>query len=169
MIALIVALFSAVPALAGSEATFTLPSGVTVKIVEAAFEKKLFKVAGCTESSKICLINGHVPMGAAFAVPRTYVKSISVAYQGQTYFLDVADMYNAWGQRPLEEKGVVRYFGGKCFDKNNCQFRGLFSDAAGTFVAAWQIHGGSAFRTVLSDSGDIIHLFMQDIDPPEFD
>ena len=78
-------------------------------------------------------------------------------------------MYDAWGARPLEVKGVVRYFGGKCFDTKNCQLRGLFSDAAGSFVAEWQIVGGLPTRTILTSSSDVVHLFMNNIDPPVFE
>lgn len=165
----VVLLVVSVSAIADDEARFTLPSGVNIKIVEAPFEKQLFKVTGCTEGSKTCLINGRVPVGTASSLPKTYVKSISVTYLGQSYSLDTTDMYDAWGRRPLEVKGVVRYFGGKCFDAKNCQLRGLFSDAAGSFVAEWRIVDGVPMRTVLSDSSDIVHLFMQNIDPPIFD
>lgn len=78
-------------------------------------------------------------------------------------------MYNAWGNRPVEYPGVVRYFGGKCFDKKNCQFRGLFSDAAGTFVAEWLIVDGHSTRTVLTSSSDVVVLFTENIDPADFD
>jgi hypothetical protein len=167
-LAIVLAIIS-VPALADTEATFTLPSGVKVKILEAPFDKKLFKISGCTESSPPCFINGHVPFGVAFGLPETYVKSISVSYQHQSYLLDASDMYNAWGSRPLEYKGNIRYFGGKCFNTKHCQFRGLFSDAAGSFVAEWQVINGLPIRTVLSDENDIVHLFMKNIDPPEYE
>lgn len=155
--------------LADTSAMLTLPSGVRVKIVESAFQKSLFNISGCVEAGKICRINGHIPFGSDFGIPKTYVKSITVSYQGKSYSLDVSDMYDAWGARPLEVKGAVRYFGGKCFDTKNCQLRGLFSDAAGSFVAEWQIVGGLPFRTVLTSSNDVVHLFMKNIDPPEFE
>lgn len=155
-------------AFADTVAAFTLPSGANVKITEARFQRTLFKISGCTEGSTICRINGRPPFGTAFDLPKTYVKSISVSYQGQSYSLDVSDMYNAWGERPLEYKGTVRYFGGKCSNTKNCQFRGLFSDGAGSFVAEWKIVNGLPVRTVLSDSNDIVNLFKQHIDPPEF-
>ena len=157
----------AAPAFADSEATFTLPSGVAVKITEASFEKDSFKVSGCTDTSPGCMINGHVPMGVAFGMPKTYVRQISISYLGQTYLLDASDMYDAWGKRPLERKGFVRYFGGKCFDQKNCQFRGIFSDGEGSFVAEWIIVDGVTVRTVLSGSDDIVRLFIKHIDPPE--
>lgn len=167
-IALICAMASA-SAFADTKAAFTLPSGVHIKITEATFQKKLFKVSGCTGEGTNCRINGHTPFGSAFEIPKTYVKSIAISYQGQSYPLDTSDMYDAWGDRPLEYKGTVRYFGGKCFDTKNCQFRGLFSDAAGSFVAEWRIVNGLSNRTVLTDSNDIVNLFMQHIDPPEFE
>lgn len=105
---------------ADTEASFTLPSGVNVKITETPFQKKLFKVLGCSDSNTACLINGHVPVGSASELPKTYVKRISAIYQGQSYMLNVSDMYNAWGKRPLEVEGAVRYLGGKCTDAKNC-------------------------------------------------
>jgi hypothetical protein len=157
------------PALADTEAAFILPSAVKVKIIEAPFDKKLFKILGCTESGPPCFINGHVPYGVAFGLPETYVKSISVSYRDQSYSLDVSDMYNAWGSRPLQYKDSVRYFGGKCFNAKDCQFRGLFSDGAGSFVAEWRVVNGMPIRTVLTDSNDIVNLFMKNIDPPEYE
>lgn len=156
-------------ATADMTSTFTLPSGVEVKIIEAPFQKALFKVEGCSEGDSVCRINGHAPAGIAFGLPKTYVKSITVSFQGRSYSLDVSDMYNAWGSRPLEHKGKIRYFGGKCFNSKNCQFRGLFSDAAGTFVAEWRIVNELPVRTVLTDSNDVVNLFTKNIDPPEFD
>lgn len=156
-------------AIAETKASFSLPSGVKVQIVEAPFKKEHFKVEGCSEQDDLCRINGRVPFGTAFGLPKTYVKSIHVSFQGQTYSLNSKDMYNAWGRRPLEYKGTVRYFGGRCDDSKNCQFRGLFSDAGGTFVAEWRIVNGEAMRTVLTDSNDVVHLFMKNIDPPEFE
>ena len=140
-------------------AEFTLPSGVDVKVVEGKFVKKLFKVAGCTVDGDVCLINNRIPFGVSFGLPKTYVKSISVSYKGKLHFLDVREMYNAWGTRPLQVKGTIRYFGGKCSDSTNCEFRGVFSDASGTYVAEWRIVEGRQIRTVLTDSKDVVELF----------
>ena len=156
-------------AMAETKASFTLPSSVKVQIVEDTFQKGHFKVEGCTEQAEVCRINGRVPFGTAFGLPKTYVKSIKISFQGQSYSLNSRDMYNAWGARPLEYKGTVRYFGGKCDDSKNCQFRGLFSDAGGAFVAEWRIVNGESIRTVLTDSNDVVNLFMKNIDPPEFE
>lgn len=156
-------------AFADTTAAFTLPSGVAVRIVEAPFKASRFKVQGCSGQDSGCRINGRIPIGTAFGLPKTYVKSITVSFKGRSYPLDASDMYNGWGGRPLEVPGVVRYFGGKCFDAKDCQFRGLFSDAAGAFVAEWRIVNGVSIRTVLTDSDDVVNLFMQNIDPPEFE
>lgn len=153
---------------AETTSTFTLPSDVGVTIIEASFREQKFDVKGCSEKSTTCRINGHIPFGVTFGLPKTYLKSIKVLFQNTSYTLDVKDMYNAWGNRPLKYPGGVRYFGGKCFDKKNCQFRGLFSDAGGSFVAEWLIVDGYATRTVLTGSNDVVDLFMKHIDPPEF-
>lgn len=154
---------------ADTTSTFTLPNGVKVNIVEATFKKSQFKVEGCSENDSVCRINGHSPFGTSFGLPKTYLKKLSITFKGKSYLLDVSNMYNAWGSRPLEYPGKIRYFGGKCSDINNCQVRGLFSDAAGSFVAEWRIVNGQQVRTVLTDSDDIVNLFMEHIDPPELD
>ena len=157
------------PAFASSPVTFTLPSGVKVALDERAFVKSQFKVHGCSGKELECRINGRIPFGSDLDLPKTYVKSIKVSFQGKTYSLNSTDMYNAWGGRPLEHPGSIRYFGGKCFDSQTCRFRGVFSDAAGSFVAEWRVANGVSTRTVLTDSNDVIHLFIKQIDPPEFE
>ena len=149
-------------------ASFTLPSGAAVRIVEAPFVASLFKVNGCSEQDSKCLINDAVPFGVAFGLPESYVKSIVVSFSGHSHSLDVSNMFNAWGTRPLEVKGVIRYFGGKCWDADNCQLRGLFSDAAGTFVVQWSVVDSRQTRTVITASEDVVDLFEEHIDPPEF-
>lgn len=154
-------------ALAGEAITFLLPGGVRIEIVEVPFKSASFTVLGCTAQSTACLINGHIPFGTDLELPKTYVSKITASYQGQTYLLDSSNMYNAWGGRDFETKSGVRYFGGKCFDAKNCQFRGVFSDAAGTFVAEWKVIDGISLRTVLTNSSDVVGLFLKHIVPPE--
>lgn len=149
--------------------TFTLPGDVGVAIVESVFDKEMFNIEKCSSGNSICRINGRFPYGVDIDFPKTYMKSITVSFQGASYALEVADMYNAWGNRPLVYPGAVRYFGGRCFDKRNCQFRGLFSDAAGSYVAEWLVVDAVAIRTVLTSSSDVVSLFKKNIDPPEFD
>ena len=154
---------------ADESANFTLPSGVHVRIVEAPFVRSAFKVDGCSPHDFSCKINGHIAFGTNFNLPKTYVKAIEVSFAAKTHALNSNDMYDAWGKRPLEYNGSIRYFGGKCFDAMNCQLRGLFSDAAGSFVAEWRVVNGVSTRTVLTDSNDVVGLFMNHIDPPEFE
>ncbi len=148
---------------------FTLRSGVAVELDERTFVASQFKVEGCKQHEQKCLINGSTPFGVAWGLPKTYVKSIKVTFQNKTYSLNSADMYNAWGTRPFEIPGVVRYFGGKCFDSQNCQFRGLFSDAGGAFVAGWRIVKRRTSQTIVTYSSDVTNLFIKHIDPPEFE
>jgi len=162
----LLSLFVPATASADTTATFQLPSGVTVRIVEAPFRASQFKVEGCSERDSACRINGRIPFGTAFGLPKTYVKSITVSFGVLTYSLNASDMYDAWGARPPEVKGVIRYFGGRCFDSKNCRFRGLFSDAAGTFVAEWNVVNGAPVRTVLTASDDVVELFTRNINPP---
>ena len=157
------------PAVASGPVTFTIPSGVKVELDERAFMKSQFKVHGCTGKEPECRINGRIPFGSDLDLPKTYLKSIKVSFQGRTYSLESTDMYNAWGSRPLEHPGSIRYFGGKCIDSQTCRFRGVFSDAAGSFVAEWRIANGVSMRTVLTDSNDVVHLFIKQIDPPEYE
>jgi hypothetical protein len=149
--------------------TFTLPSGIAVTIEESPFDKERFRVEGCVKEGGPCRINGRVPFGRTSLLPRTHVSRIAISFHGRTYQLDSSDMYDAWGTRPLEHRGKVRYLGGDCSDATNCRIRGLFSDGAGTFVAEWQIVDGVARRTVLTDSSDVVDLFVRHIDPPKFD
>jgi hypothetical protein len=157
------------PALAGGSASFLLSSGVRIEIVEMPFQRESFAVLGCNNHSAACLINGHVPFGTDLELPKTFVRGITASYQGHVYSLDSSNMYDAWGGRDVEAKGDIRYFGGKCFDAIDCQFRGVFSDAAGTFVAEWKVVDGVSIRTVLTNSSDVVDLFLKHIDPPEYE
>lgn len=150
------------------DAVFSILGGMQVKISESPFDKNLFSIKDCEKNGETCLINGHIPFGSDLGIPKTYVKSITVSCKRQSYSLDSSDMYNAWGNRPVELKGI-RYFGGNCYDEKNCQFRGLFSDGAGSFVAEWRVVGGVPVRTVLTNSNDIVNLFIKHIDPPVFE
>ena len=150
--------------------TFTLPSGIRVKIVEAPFSESLFKVELCKKNEgRVCLIDGKSPHGSAGSIPLTYLKDLTVSYKNKSYILDTSNMFNAWGNRPLEFSGSIRYLGGFCYDEETCVVRGLFSDAGGSFAAEWAITGGISQRTVISESNDIINLFMKHIDPPKFE
>lgn len=152
-----------------TQATFTLPSGVSIRIVEAPFAASAHRITSCGYEGSACLIDGRVPFGSALSLPSTYVKRITATYKGSTYDLDSSQMFNAWGRRPLSVGTAVRYFGGQCQDSKNCAFRGLFSDAAGAFVAEWIVVEGTSSRTALSWSDDVKDLFLKNIDPPTYE
>ena len=127
-------------------------------------------IKGCGETDPECLINDTIPSGSDFGLPKSYVKSITASFGGRTYELDASNMYNAWGGRPLEAGGT-RFFGGKCETSEKtdiCHLRGIFSDGAGSFVAEWVVVNGKSTRTVLTSSNDVLGLFLDHIDPPEF-
>lgn len=148
---------------------FNLGKGITAQIEEAPFNPENHKIINCKDSNIPCTIDGVFPFGTAFDMPKTYLKSLSLTVSGKTYKLDTTGMYNAWGNRPLEYKGTIKYLGAHCYDKDNCALRGLFSDAAGSYVAEWLIVNGIATRTVISSSDDIVHLFMKNIEPPYYE
>jgi len=114
------------------------------------------------------LPNGNLIFGAT-RTPKTYVNKIIFNVNNKTYNLENKYMYNAWGNRPLEVKNVIKYFGAHCYDNKNCTIRGIFSDAAGSFVAEWKIINGKSFRTIITDSNDILGMFKNNISPPVFD
>jgi hypothetical protein len=153
----------------GQTKEFDLGNGITVQIEEAKFNPESHKIENCEGSNYPCLIDGVFPFGTAFSMPKTYLKSLTLSKSGKSYKLQTTGMYNAWGNRPLEFKGKIKYLGGHCYDEKNCALRGLFSDAAGSFVAEWVVINGKPFRTVLTSSDDISHLFMRNIDPPYYE
>jgi hypothetical protein len=162
----ILATMAAAPA--ANVVRFTLPSGVKVEIVEAPFASSGIKAVGCENAVQVCRLGGK-PYGMATGLPKTYVRSIGITYVNATYRLDSADMYDAWGSRPLQKKGGIRYFGGSCSDAKNCVFRGLFGDGASSYVAEWVIFDGVSSRTVLSGDSDLLGLFEKYIDPPVYE
>jgi hypothetical protein len=157
----------------GEPVSFTLPSAVTIRIIEVPFVASEHHLKACSGGPAACLIDDRVPFGTDGDVPKTYVKSISASFKGRTYALDASQMFNAWGGRALEAKlrdgRHFRYFGGRCEDSLNCTFRGLFSDGAGSFVAEWKVVNGTSQRTVLTWSNDIVGFFMDNLDPPVID
>lgn len=151
-------------------ASFTLPSKVKVRIVEAPFAQS----GMVFDEKRPCFIEGRVPFGTDCGRPETYLKELTISYEGKTYQLDTSSIFNAWHGRPLVSlppKGVkgrgLRYFGGYCANAESCMVRGLFSDGAGTFVAEWTISEGIAVRTVLTTSPDVKAAFVRHIDGVE--
>ncbi|VAW58416.1 hypothetical protein MNBD_GAMMA08-201 [hydrothermal vent metagenome] len=114
------------------------------------------------------LPNGNLIFGAT-RTPKTYVNKITFYVNNKSYNLENMYMYNAWGNRPLEVPNVIKYFDAHCYDNSNCTIRGIFSDAAGSFVAEWKIINGESFRTIITDSSDVLGVFKNNISPPVFE
>lgn len=143
-------------------ARFTLPSGVTVTIVEAP-------VSGATLPN--CKVDGRLVHLSDYR-PSTYVRRITAEYKSKRFNLDSTCMSDAWNGRPLVVKGAIRYFGGGCRTSSvglYCAFRGVFADGSEAFAAEWNVASGRSHRTVFSSSHDIISLFGKNIDPPGYE
>jgi hypothetical protein len=155
--------------LASDEKRYELDGGIVVTIEEAQFTPEQHDIKNCASSKIPCTIDGVFPFGTAFNIPRTYLKRLTFSIKNKTYELDTSGMYNAWGNRPLEHKGSIRYLGAHCYSDVDCKLRGIFSDAAGSYVAEWIMFGGTSQRTVLTSTNDVMHMFMKNIDPPYYD
>lgn len=114
------------------------------------------------------LPNGNIVFGAT-REPKTYISKILFIVNDISYSLENKYMYNSWGNRPIEIPNVIKYFDAHCYDNTNCTIRGIFSDAAGSFVAEWKIINGEQTRTVITNSNDILSLFAKNISPPVFE
>jgi hypothetical protein len=66
------------------------------------------------------------------------------------------------------ESELASHICGFCYDKLNCSVRAVFGDAGGSHVAEWRIANGKAYRTVLSDSGDLVQYFKTNLMPPRY-
>jgi len=120
-------------------------------------------------ANKNNLPNGNIVFGSTTGNPKTYISKILFTVNNTPYILENKYMYNSWGNRPLEIPNVIKYFDAHCYDNTNCTIRGIFSDAAGSFVAEWKIINGKPTRTMITDSNDILNLFSKNISPPAFD
>ena len=134
------------------------------KTINVELHEKNIKSGTTTKN----LPNGNLIFGAT-RTPKTYVSKIIFNVNNKLYSLENKYMYNAWGTRPLEVPNVIKYFDADCYDNDNCTIRGMFSDAAGSFVAEWKIINGKPIRTIITDSSDILSVFKNNISPPVFE
>ena len=151
------------------ERTYELTPGLTVVLDERRFERNEWRIDRCGASDHLCRINGKVPFGVDGTEPVTYLHSLILHYRNAEYSLDTSNMFNAWRDRPVEYPGTVKYLAGHCSSPRSCVLRGIFSDAAGSFVAEWQVRDGLAERTILTNSADVVSLFIRNIDPPRYE
>jgi len=149
---------------------YDLGNGVLLELLEVPFVKENHKISPCSYSKEsVCLIDDQIAFGIAGNMPKKEFEYIKLNVDGKEYRLDSSGMFDAWGSRPLKYDDDTVYFVAVCHDADNCTARGLFSDAAGSFVAEWQIQSGAAQRTVLTYEDDIVNLFIQHIHPPVYD
>ncbi|HTG02060.1 MAG TPA: hypothetical protein VK654_15875 [Nitrospirota bacterium] len=154
-------------AAAENETTATYEFGTArVTIVEKAFDPLQAKVETCQGGAGICRINGAIAFGVASGMPKTFLAKVVVDISGRTYQLDASGMYNAWGRKTGD---AAQSLSAHCFDPFNCIVRGLFSEAAGAYVAEWAIVDGRTARTMLTGSRDVVDLFRKNIGAPLFE
>jgi hypothetical protein len=153
----------------GPVVTIVLGKNIQASLTESTFYPGQAKIETCSSGSGICRINGGIPFGVAAGMPKTFLSKLTVSMEHRTYTLDTGSMYNAWGKRPAEGKGAVKYLAANCYDPLNCIVRGVFSEGAAAYVAEWAIVDGRATRTMLTGSKDIVDLFTKHLDPPGFE
>jgi len=141
-------LFFSLSACADNEKTYKLNLSKNIKV---EIHEKNIKSSNTKEG----LPNGNIIFGAT-RKPKTYVSKIIFVVNNMSYSLESKYTYNSWGNRPLEIPNVIKYFDAHCYDDTNCTIRGIFSDAAGSFVAEWKIINGKPVRTIITDSNDIL-------------
>lgn len=145
--------------------TFIFDGGVSVTLNEVSYTDAV--ISECKKDKAVCRTNGDIVFGSDN--PKSYLKSMVVSIDNNTYNLDTSNMYNAWMGRPKEVEGAIQYMHASCFDKTNCIVRGLFSDAAGSYIAEWQVIDSHPYRTVLTASGDLVRTFIKNIHPPVYE
>lgn len=165
----VIVLISIVIEVSAKPKTFSLNDELLVTFEEKPFIKSDWKITYCDNGWSVCQINGKYPFGAAARIPATYLAKLTASIKGQEYSLNSSNMFNAWGDRSVKLESGTQYFSGVCNHEKWCTFRGLFSDAAGAFVAEWQIRDGVPERTIITYSDDVISLFIGNLTPPVYD
>lgn len=153
-------------------ADIKLSNDIVVHLVERAVIVDEKKRDYCKDIT-VGLVNGATPFGEGGnprAVPYSYLEKLVFQIQNKQYDLDTTNMYNAWGSQSLERSGGEKYMAAHCYNSETCVLRGIFSGQGGLYVAEWIVQQGKPYRTVLSDSTDLVDFFMKGgINPPIFD
>jgi len=147
--------------------TFVFGGGVFITLNEVSYSDAV--ISECKKDKIVCRTNGDIVFGSDNQNPKSYLKAMVVSVDNNTYSLNTRNMYNAWMGKPKEAEGVIQYLHASCFDKNNCIVRGIFSDAAGSYIAEWQVIDAHPYRTVLTSSGDLVKTFIKNINPPVYE
>jgi len=147
--------------------TFIFDGGISVTLNEVSYTAAM--INECKKDKIVCRTNGDIVFGSDNLNPKSYLKNMVVSVDNNTYNLNTRNMYNAWMGRPKGIEGAIQYLHASCVDKNNCIVRGLFSDAAGSYIAEWQVIDSHPYRTVLTSSGDLVRTFIKNIHPPVYE
>ena len=147
-----------------------LSDDIVVRLVERAVVLDEKNRDYCKDKT-VGLVNGTTPFGGdgnPRAVLHSYLMKLTLHVKNKTYDLDTSNMYNAWGNQPLELPDGKKYMAAHCYDESQCTLRGIFNGRG--YVAEWQISYGKPFRTVLSASYDLGNFFLNGgINPPVFE
>ena len=95
------------------------------------------------------------PIGPIFGtdsiIPHTVLKKLTVIQGAKRTPLDVSFMYDPWFERLDKSRFKVRVYHG-----GGLVLTGLFSDAAGSYVAEWLVVDGIGVRTLLSNESSVV-------------
>jgi hypothetical protein len=101
------------------------------------------------------LPNGHGPAGPMFGtddpLPRIVLRRLTLIRGSTRIPLEISCMYDPWFERPDASR-----FRFRVLNSHSAVLRGVFSDAAGSYVAEWLIVDGIGVRTLLSNDPVII-------------
>lgn len=143
---LIFVYFSGVSSWCSSD-DLVLEGGAKLILVEDVFSEKQFDVY----IADVFRINDQYPFGEDGRIPKDYLKLARIEIEDRVYSLEVSNMYNTSGKR--------RVYGG-CDSNMWCSVRAVFSQGGGQYAVEWKVRNGVATRTVLTDSGDVVDLFL---------
>ena len=144
--------------------SFKLSNSVEITAIEEKFVPLEHHLSGCVAYQN-CKVDGVIAIGS-IGVPKSVLSSVVVKTGTKEYTLDTSGMFDPF----MSPDGVKRNFGGFCSDENNCAFRAALGDAGGIHVAEWVIKNGKSWRTILSDSQDLVGFFFekQNLTPPKY-
>ena len=155
------------------ETTISLNPDTELHFVDYHYSES--EMEKCKQDFSSCLKNGLPTFGTSSSfgiftsLPRSHLVELRLRYRDIEYKLETLHMYESRSNKKSKSKSNVQYFYANCFDAKNCLVRGLFSDAAGSYVAEWKIVDGIALRSILTSTRDIVHKFIKNINPPVYD
>ena len=145
--------------------SFETSTGMRFLAEETTFDSAKYSIAGCGRGTDACLINGR-PATGAIGLPKSVLSRLTLSFQGKEYELDTSGMFDPF--LPAKDADLSSQIQGFCYDALNCSIRAVFGDAGGSHAVEWRVSNGKAFRTVLSNSGDLVQYFMKNLMPPKY-